>query len=64
MKPVAPTLKEAYAAGAAAQREADLAAFTAWARDVELPFGGSLKSRHTFNVDFPEYIGTLPLEKP
>jgi hypothetical protein len=58
------TLDAAFAAGAAAQREADLKRFAEWSKDVELPFGGTLKGRHTFNVDYPEYVSTVPLEKP
>lgn len=54
---------EAYVRGATAQRLADIAAFHAWEKDVELPFGGKLKDRHTFNVDYPEYLGTLPIER-
>jgi hypothetical protein len=56
--------EDSFRAGAAAQREADLKLFAQWVQDVELPFGGTLKGRHTFNVDYPEYVSTVPLEKP
>jgi hypothetical protein len=55
--------QEAFAKGAAAQREADLAMFAKWQTDIELPFGGKLKSRHTFNVDYPDYVRTEALVK-
>jgi hypothetical protein len=55
--------RQEFEAGAAAQRAADLAAFVQWSADLELAFGGTLKGCHTFNVDYPEYIGTLPLVK-
>lgn len=53
----------AFAAGAAAQRVADLRLFQQWAKDVELPFGGTLQSRHTFNVGYEEFVRGEPLVK-
>lgn len=55
---------DSFAAGAAAQREADLKLFAQWADDLSLPFWTKLKSWHDFGVGFHEFVRTVPLEKP